>query len=490
MKDIIAIHIKGDVLTDSLGRTIKATSFKNIMDFVIINKPNTYIVCWNLYQLLDLIRKVIPLKSYQQLLDTDKVWIDDYKLFSVSGKQLSIGHEYRTLLHDNFYESQKIELNIYNLYKYFPDYKPTNANDIVIKGIELLNTAESMGIKDPTSIASGIAMADSTILDDIYIPHLYACPDEAIDMADYALELLTREWRTTYKIGNFVNATAIDINACYPSLVKDFGDLTNAKIWHGTKYEPCDFGIFNGHLTLNADIHPIVNKDKRNVVGKYNDMVTTEQWGFINHYHLGKFEPVDGWMVKYQNDYKPFYDLMTSLYKQREQGGLVSDLSKSISVGIIGQLAQYYDDKKGKRYNPIYSVMATSRASLKIGKLVYENNLQDNLIQVIVDGILIDKPMEFNNSKRELGACRSEQVKALILSLGHSFINNKYKTSYDDMMMAITTEPNYSTYNEVMLINELNTTNRIYKNYPTIGKDWINNIYKSKAVEVNDEQNN
>jgi hypothetical protein len=436
---------------------------------------------------MDIIRKVIPEDKYTVLMADDRVWVEGYKIFSVEGKKLSIGHEYRNHIHDNFYDYEKVEVDIYNLYKYQVDasYVPVSVQDIVDKGVELLHNLDKMGMGDTDTLSSGIAIYSSTILNSINIPHLYDCPDIAIEMGNYAREMWKREWRTVYQVGCWQPAYDVDIRSAYPSLASKFGDLSTATYWHSKKYEPCDFGLFKGWVTINADVSPIVDKDNQTKVGRYLDILSTEQWGFMRKYAIGSFEPLDGWMVKYNNDIKPFETIMADLYKQRESGGQIALIAKSISVGLVGQLSQEYDNKKGKHYNPIYSIMATSRASLKVGRFIYDNMLQNNVISVVVDGCLLDCPVDVIDNNK-MGDFRTESVNALVISLGHSYVGSKHPQNHDfeDMMMAIKHDKKARSYNDVQLIPEMNTTNRVFETYPINGNDLLSTIYRSKPIEV------
>ena len=479
MKQIIAIDIKEDTISDNTGNMVTPTNIEELLDFLLLDNPsNYYVVVWNLYQLLALIRKFLPEKDYLALLEKDKVWVNGYKLFSSSGKKLSIKHEYKEHIRDNFYDSRVIEADIYNLYRFFPDYQPKDAEDIKNKGIELLTTLETMGIKDPKTLASGISIYADTIMVQSSIPHLYDCPEEALDMADYALQMMNREWRATYKIGMFKNATQIDINGAYGSIIRDVGDLSTAKFWHSNHYEPCDLGIFKGIVKITGDT-PIVNDNKQPMVSEYEDYLTTEQWGYLRKYNRGSFKPIDGWMLKYQNTLKPCEQIMANLYEQRKQSGLVSDLSKAISVGLIGQFSQYYEEKKGKFYNPIYSVMATSRVSLKVGAMLEKHNLWKDLVYTNVDGVIVDKQIQLGDGKRLLGDFRSEPMDVLVLSMNHKYTGDKLR----DMISLINKYPNATSYNDIVLSPQMNTTNRLYNDYPKTGKDWLNNIFSSEAIK-------
>jgi len=226
MKNIIAIDIKENILLDSNGKSVVIQDATEVLDFLVREyQPDTFVVCWNLYLLMDIIRKVIPEDKYTVLMADDRVWVEGYKIFSVEGKKLSIGHEYRNHIHDNFYDYEKVEVDIYNLYKYQVDasYVPVSVQDIVDKGVELLHNLDKMGMGDTDTLSSGIAIYSSTILNSINIPHLYDCPDIAIEMGNYAREMWKREWRTVYQVGCWQPTYDVDIRSAYPSLASNSG---------------------------------------------------------------------------------------------------------------------------------------------------------------------------------------------------------------------------------------------------------------------------
>lgn len=493
MRNIVAVDIGESFISDSQGRKQPIAGLSSVLDFLMVDNPDTFIVVWNLYQLLDVIQRYITEKDYNTLCETDKVWVGEsgnrYKLFSVGGKQLSIKHEYKTHATGNFYDSVTKEVDVYNLCRFFPNYHPQCANDIKSKGDELMKALDSMGMGDTPTLASAIAIYDKTVMSDSYIPHLFDMSDTALDMCEFVEPLMTREWRTVYKIGHWPNsAWDIDLSGAYPSLVKDFGDLCDIKIWHGKKYQPCDWGVFKGKITIDADINPIVNLNKQPVKGTYTDYITTEQWAFLNHFKIGHFEPESGWMLKYNSQDKPFNQIMLDLYSMRGKGGLQADLAKGIAVGFIGRFAETYESKHGKHYNPFYSVLCTSRCSLKLGKMIYENNLMDNLISANVDGCLVDKEVNFGDRK-ELGAWRSERVNSIVISIGHSYTGTKHPDNhtYEDMKLAIEANPKANCFNDVLMVNNYGETNRLFTDYPATGGDLLTKIYRSRPIEVNGE---
>jgi hypothetical protein len=488
MRDIIAIDIKDDYLINNLGQSTPCDSLEHVLDFCITNKPNEQLVTvWNLFALLDVIRKLINEQEYKSLIETDKVWCGKgtrYKLFSSQGKRLCIGKE--TKLNG---VSSKIESDVFNLNRYFPNYKPKDAIDIYNKGVELLKALDTMGMGDTDTLASAINIFNKSKLKDEFIPGIRDCPDALIDMTEYLMPLLARELRVVYKVGCWQGdhkATDCDIRAAYPSLVRNFGDLSDCKIWHSKTYQPCDFGVFKGYVTVSSDKSPIVDENKQPYKGRKLDFLTTHQWAYLKTSNKGTFEPIDGWMLKYNSDFKPFQKIMDDLYQQRLQGNsLISDISKSIANGLIGMFGQIYGEKYGEHFNPAYSVMATSLCSLKVAKKIDDLGIWDSIISIIVDGFLSTNQFTLDDDGK-IGSWKSELVNSLTLSIGHAYTGSKHPEnhSFEDMMLAIQSNPKLSSFNDVILSKELHTTNRQFDEFPSNGQDLLTKVYESKSIEV------
>ena len=103
---LISIHItksKGKyVLSDNKGNTVKVESAESLLEFLTIPCENdTAKVCWNLYELFSVLQQQLPKETIETLIKDDRVFFGEYKIFSSSGKVISIGHNKH--LHDNFY---------------------------------------------------------------------------------------------------------------------------------------------------------------------------------------------------------------------------------------------------------------------------------------------------------------------------------------------------------------------------------------------------
>jgi hypothetical protein len=149
-------------------------------------------------------------------------------------------------------------------------------------------------------------------------------------------------------------------------------------------------------------------------------------------------------------------------------------------------MSQEYPERYGDYFNPIYSVMTTTRCALKMGKLIEGNNLQENLVSITVDGGVFTKDIDLDTTKK-FGGWKKEKVDALMLSVGHQYLGSKKdsnQNTYSDMMEAIERSPNKSMYNEVLLNKNMMNTNRNFKKFPKTGKDLLNNIYESEPIKA------
>lgn len=494
IKEIIGIFIQKNNrtyhLSDSNGNQADITDATTLLNFLLIGAENPSIAkcVWNLYQLWEILTKLLPHELSDKLTKDDRAFYGEFKIFSSAGKVLSIG--YTKHLHDNFY-AQRIETNTYSLRQFFPDFQPKSLEELMSKANELMHTLKDLNW-NVSSLSSAIKIYDEAVLSREFVPSVYDMEDSAImdEMLGYAYKMMCREWRTVYKVGNFSNATDIDIRSGYPSIIKDFGNTSEYKVKYAKKLIQSDFGICKGKLHLNQDYHPVVNARGQNVVGDYEDYITTEQWGYITKYGIGTFEMEDGYFLTFDHpDDKPFEALMNNLYSMREFGGLRKTLAKNISVGVYGYMSQEYPERYGNYFNPLYSIMCTSRCSLKIGKLIETYNLKPNLISVTVDGLLIDKDIDLDTTN-VIGGWKKEQVNALVLSVGHQYIESAdkstkdaYQNSYQSMIAEIEAHPSKTSYGKVLLNKNMAQTNRVFKSYPRSGRDLLNNVYESESIK-------
>jgi hypothetical protein len=489
MKRIVAILIQDKYISDSEGLKVEVTTPESLLDFLLINYgEGCFKICWNLFQLIHLIGKVLPTNIMQELMDKDRVIFGDYKLFSSAGRIFGVTYNHHT--HDNFYD--KHEENIFHLSQYFPGEKAETLEEIKTKCIEFLTMLDGLGY-NPTKLSSAISIYDENVLSNKYLPTIFDLDEEGQDFCEFARPLLHRELRACYKLGHWQpnterQAWRYDLRSAYPSIVKDLLDTNEATYWQSNKYEPkADWGVCKGKITITTDGYsPILNQENIPIKGTWTDLITVEDWGYINKYKIGHFELEKGYWVKFHSTIKPFQKIMTDLYQMRQKGGLIETFAKAVSVGLIGRFGQEYEDRVGALNNPIYSILATSRIPLKVGRFIMENQLDNDLIAVVVDGFEASKYIPTIDNKQMGDWKVSEPVNLLAMSLGYLFVEDKKPNNitYKEMLDEILAHPNKQSYKGVLLNANMLSNNRSYKIFPKTGNDLLTNVYDSKAIET------
>ncbi|GAG04302.1 unnamed protein product, partial [marine sediment metagenome] len=262
---------------------------------------------------------------------------------------------------------------IYHLKQFCPDGKEVSAEETKELGMELLSQLRRMGL-NPTRLVSPISIYDECVLKRMLVPIASHVPPEAVEALDYSMQGMNREWRSAYQLGYWEQAFDYDLTAAYPSLIAQLRDIRYAK-WHkSAQEEKCDWGIMKGMVTIDADISPIVCEDNTLRAGTWEEYLTTEDIQFIREYGIGDFKIIDGWFMNYGiKDCFPFEVAMNRLFGMRATNQFVTRISKSISVGLGGKFGEIKTDGTyGDYFNPIYRLMVTSRARLKVAKFIYD----------------------------------------------------------------------------------------------------------------------
>jgi hypothetical protein len=497
LKQIIAISIQETNriyhLSNSQGATVEVHSPKDLLDFLLLFYGENYFKCvWNLYALMKVLDDVLPNDVMQTLYDKDRVEFEidgeKYKIFSSQGRILSIG--YSKHIKDNFYNRD--EVSIFHLSQYFPGEKAETLEEIKSKGGALLQMLDELGY-NPTKLSSAISIYDENVLNTKYLPTIHDLDQDGQDFCDFARPLLHRELRACYKIGHWRpnsdrQAWRYDIRAAYPSIVKDLLDTNEATYWQSNKYEPkADWGICKGKITITTDGYsPILNQEGIPIKGTWEDLITVEDWGYLNKYKIGHFELEKAHWAKFHSTIKPFQKIMSELYQMRQKGGLIETFAKAISVGLIGRFGQEYEDRVGTLNNPIYSILATSRIPLKVGKFIMENQLANDLIAVVVDGFEASKYVPTIDNKQMGDWKVSDSVNLLAMSLGYLFVADKtpQNISYSQITNEIKAHPNKSCYSGILINANMLKNNRLFNKFPKTGQNLLDNIYESKAMNI------
>ncbi|MBU1118239.1 hypothetical protein KKD37_04745 [Patescibacteria group bacterium] len=488
-----ATEIDGGILVqDSEGEEVLAKNFDQIGKFLLedyddVDRGTKYLkVVYDLDQFAGTIFKTLPVELVDKFDDGEtKVQYGSFKIFYIPSKMLGIDGKFRTLINGNIYKEDRAETVIYHLKQYYPEALDLPPQDVKDMGIQLINQLQRMGL-NPTRLVSPISIYEESVLSHMTVPRACHVPEEAEDALDYSMAVMNREWRSAYRLGYWETAYDYDLTSAYPSLIAKLRDIRQAKWWKSNQEQDCDWGIMKGWLTINLDISPIVCEDNILRSGTWLEYITTEDAKFIRDYKIGDFKAIDGWFMNYAiKDCYPFDIAMNRLFGMRATNHLVKLVSKKISVGLGGKFAEIkYDGSYGDYFNPIYRLMTTDRARLKVAKFIYDHELQDNLIGVMVDGVLADKELKLKGGSLMGNWRLNKPTPALVLSTGYQFTGDKKpgNISFAQIYNAMKAHPNKTSYCDI----EFNSIShdRKFDVLPKTGGQLLNNIYESKPISV------
>jgi len=347
---------------------------------------------WDLKEFTQPLLDLMPYDEQRQLLgDKHRTNHGPFKLYYIPHKIFSI--TYRWNIRANIYDT--IEQNIYEMKQFYPEEDLDNPVEIADYGNNLLDNLKRIGIV-PTRVTSPVAIYQDGVLDNINIATIYNLPDYENNkgVAEYSMQIMDREWRTTYK--DYQGPTyTYDIRAAYPSIAISLPDTSKCDYIYSKEWQKAHWGVVRGEVTNNSLHSPIVwwnGEEYINKVGTWTDYFSTEIIQFIEKHNLGSFKMYDGWFLNPKTNSKPIEVPLMRLFSYREINEDIKRWSKAMSVGVYGKFCEEHDDGSyGKFFNPIYAAMITSRCRLKVADFIFGRKLQDSLISIVVDGVKLDK---------------------------------------------------------------------------------------------------
>lgn len=480
----------GILVEDSEGEDVLAKDFDAIAKFLFEDYDDEdrgiehLKVCWDLNEFAEIIFKTLPKDLVEQFNEGQiKVRYQNYTIFYIPSKMLGIDGKIRERIKGNLYNEERYEMVIYHLKQFCPDKRIVPVEDVKELGMELLVQLKRMGLY-PTRLVSPISIYDECVLSKMpVVPRACHIPEEATEALEYAMRGMNREWRSAYQLGYWEKAFDYDLTAAYPSLIAQLRDIRYAK-WHNSgQEEECDWGVMKGLVTINKDISPIICEDNILRSGTWEETITTEDAEFIRKYEIGDFKITDGWFMNYGiKDCYPFEVAMNRLFGMRATNYFVTHISKHISVGLGGKFGEIKTDGSyGDYFNPIYRLMVTDRARLKVARFIYDKQLQDNLIGVMVDGVLADKEVKLKGGTL-MGNWRVKPSPALVMSTGYQFVGDKKpgNISLEQILTAIKEHPNKTSYCGIDMVGL--EYDREFPEKPKTGGQLLENRYSSKPL--------
>lgn len=455
---------KSVTLNCSDGEIFTTDKWDDVVGFLL--KPlgwDSFAVVWSVDEFVDTIATLLPEDIRTKLKEGGRLYYENRKLYFQSGRMLGINHN-----------------DFYGLSRY-ADEPVANAKQLLALAYKVVESYKGLGIT-PTKLTSPVAVFAEK-LKALSFPRSGDLPDSALLLTDSTAKVMTREWRDTFQLGHWTKdeITDYDISSAYPSLVAELPDITEASFFSSpTLPDRYSWGELQGILNITKPISPFyceqVDGYPMGDLGEQS--ITTDQLWLLNKYQLGTFEMKHGdfFLLPDKYDY-PFRDTMVTLYNARRGDELTNRIAKGISVGIWGKLAERYEDRLGDSFNSIYARMVTSRCMVKVASFIYYNQMENDIVSILVDGILSTKRLLISNGKK-MGQWRVNEFNpALVLSLLYQWIGDKRPANmtYSEIMALINKNPNGHVYGDVDL-NLIEHPCR-FKIVPKTGKDLLSIIH-------------
>ena len=473
-------------LTDSRNETEDSNQLLPLLHFMLedydIPERNVhYIRCvWDLQAFFEPILALLKPEYKDTLVKSGRVEFvigdEKLRLFWIPDKLFGVGLKQRVKVRGNFYQEERYEQNIYQLRDFYQNIvePPQTALQVERLGHRLLDEFIHIGMQ-PTKLISPANVFQECVLDKMTFVNIYRLPDNAIDFADLSARTMTDEWREVYQIGRFEKTWDYDMTSAYPSIIADLPNLHNAEYIESDKEIECDWGLMTGIATITKDVSPAY-KDKLYPKGKFKVDMSTEMAKTIRKYNIGDFECQHGYFIKLTRNDKPFDYIMRRMFEYRGGNQLRDILAKRMANSFYGKLAQINDDGSyGDHLNPIYAKMITDRCKNRVVEFLYDNHVENDVIAILVDGVLLSKFVEVPKLK-QFGQWRfNGEFEALVLSDSEVWYGDKRPMglTFDE---ALKQTKNFGV--------DKAEYRRMWAKYPDKASDVLKRNYQSTAITI------
>ncbi len=373
--------------TAGIKEVAYVSDWDSAASFLTEDKGQALHIVWNLQHFTKILFILLP--DTEWVGKETKLIFGTTKIFYVE-KMLGIGQ--KRCIRGNIYE--EYENNFYALQHWMPEQdEPQTALELAERGEQVLEALDLLNIY-PNKLTSPVGLFSQSLPP---MPTLLSSNNEMmVDVANYCAPMMRKEWRETWIEGYFPKLHSYDIVSAYPYFISQLPDTDHCKIEKVTQYPRLtrnQWGIFKGVYKPMGNVNPI----------KSTEYLTSDEVRWINYWDAGSFETIDGFLLTFLNDKKPYYGTIEQLYSQRQalkENEIATFLAKNIAQGISGKLDQVNDDGTfGEFCNPVYAAMVRSKTRTRLGH--YINNWikqgqikQSDLVNVNLDEATFRNPVQ------------------------------------------------------------------------------------------------
>ena len=363
------------------------------------------------------------------------------------------------------------------------------------RGEEVYNALSEIGLS-PKSLTSPIAAFNKEILQYISLPTIDDMPNEA---AYFAYKCCGRPWVEAFKRGHFKETWDYDLKSAYASELAELIDMRFGKWIKYDKYLGRGiYGYCLCEIETTSNFSPIIFNNYT-PTGNFTTYLTKNEIDFIRKWELGTIEILDGWWwipnITINDTHKPLKQLAIDLFVEKEkaqdsQESLKANLIKRILSGIWGKTLEATPGGFGANFMPAWGAEVETNVRLKIAEVVLQNNMQNHVLSIIVDGMITDQPFTNLLADGTMGSWKlSSHSSAVIIGSGIQAVENKrqsgqFALNYDWLLKEIAKKPKNKVY-------KIKGTSAV-----TLPKAFIQNRFKdlgnieefSRIIEVDYEQ--
>lgn len=477
--------------------SIIAKTFSEATDWLTQDFGEAFAVCFGLGEFTEALFSLLPEATREELKKEARVFHSDIKIF-YTGRQLGLTQTKR--LNGNFV--RRGEINLYSLRRWLPEAtaSPTDALKVAKMGETVVEALEKLELY-PKSLSSPIGAYCATELDASVMPTIYSFREDWLEAMHYCTGMMRDEWRSVYKVGYWEKTWDYDLVGAYPSFMRNLPDTDHcvavkSDVYPFSPIGTHDWAIMKGKAEIWAPVSPITlmtNDGCINPKGIVERMFTSDEINWLERNKAGRFTLEDGWFFRFAPNMYPYREPVDKLFAVRQsKDGMENYLAKRISQGMSGKLDEDRKDGQwGDFYNPILSAMTRSRCRIAVADFIYQNDLIDKVIAVIVDGCLVEDFAYIDDCTGQLGSWRLDDIKpALVLGKGEIWRQGKKPMglSFEEVTEAFKKHPDKDLYKigkrELDLRLMAIDIDRKFKRFPQTGGEAMRNVYKSEAIEL------
>lgn len=506
---ITGYHIQGDTAVNSDGDTTKG----DVLQFLLNDKPEGlkvfYNLDWAVARLIYLMN--LPRGVVSKFWNTGRLYWQGYELFFVPHRYLGIKygkHWGETAYADIFQYDSNLPFEIDAL------EAAKRAAEI---GQEVYEAMQLIGL-EPSTLSSPVSAFQKQFLSTLDLPTWEDCPEEVLI---YANRCLRGGWQECFKKGRY-QAWDYDITSAYSYFTGRLIDFRYGTWRKVRQYYPmAPIGFYRGTVNITKHFSPIIYEtagQQLTPIGPWDDeYLTSQEIKHIYDYDRGQFKIADGWIWIPDKIVRPLENYINILFDWKQYlKGLKRDVIKRILVGTWGKMAEiYFNGDFGKLYNPVWAACIEPGPRLEVSKFIIENQAEENVLTIAVDGCMLNKEVPVNNSAALGGWRLNKTGQAIVVSSGVSCLEGKkgngaFSLNYDWLTTQIATDPDADRYtmtkqtpvtignalknDKLDRLGELETeeravligyeTKRFFFGRPRNGRDLMENKYDSAALDT------